>query len=154
MAFKLGIATCLIAALVGLPVLKNRMEKTTVLPTATALLTESKHAYEIAVPPHGAEHRTFAFEVRSDNGSLVDSGKVETYKSRIPNRSASRLLSSAGKLIDGRWIDGTGRLTTYSSKRGLHRPSNTSNRNRRSTKRGRTFRMLKILSRSVVTSAG
>jgi DNA-directed RNA polymerase specialized sigma24 family protein len=120
-----GIATCLIAALVGLPVLKNRLEKTTVLPTATALLTESKHAYEIAVPPHGAEHRTFAFEVRSDKGSLVDSGKVETFRSRIPNRSASRLLSSNGKLIAGRWIDGAGKLITYSTKQGLQRPQNT-----------------------------
>jgi DNA-directed RNA polymerase specialized sigma24 family protein len=122
---SLGIATCLIAALVGLPVLKNRLEKTAVLPSATALLTESKHAYEVGVPSHGAEHRTFAFEVRSDKGSLVDSGKVETFKGRIPNRSASRLLSSKGKLIAGRWIDGAGKVTTYSSKQGLQLPSNT-----------------------------
>lgn len=119
---SLGLATALMAVLIGLG-LFNGSRKASTLPTASVLLTESRRAEQSAIPPQGALRQTFAFEVRSGRGKLLDSGTVESLRSRTPERSASRLLSPSGKLLAGRWSDRTGKITTYSREQGLQHPS-------------------------------
>jgi DNA-directed RNA polymerase specialized sigma24 family protein len=119
---SLGLATALIVVLIGW-VLFNDSRKATTLPSASALLTESRRAEQSAIPPQGAVRQTFAFEVWSGQGNLLDSGKVESLRSRAPKRSASRLFNPTGKLLAGRWSDGTGKITTYSREQGLQHPS-------------------------------
>jgi DNA-directed RNA polymerase specialized sigma24 family protein len=119
---SLGLATALIAILIGLGSFKGS-RKTATLPTASALLTESRRAEQSAIPPQGAVRQTFAFEVWSGQGNLLDSGEVESLRSRTPERSAFRLLSPTGKLLAGRWSDRVGKVTTYSRQQGLQYPS-------------------------------
>ena len=119
---SLGLATALMVVFIGLG-LFNDSRKATTLPTASALLTESRRAEQSAILPLGAVRQTFALEVWSAQGNLLDSGKVESLRSRTPQRSASRLLSPSGELLAGRWSDRTGKLTTYSREKGLQRLS-------------------------------
>jgi hypothetical protein len=99
--------------------LKRSMNRVAALPTAVTLLSQSKQASDFAIPPHGASRQMFAFEVRSDQGKLIESGRVEALRSQTPRRSATRLLSAQGKLVAGEWIDGRGKGTVYSSSRGI-----------------------------------
>jgi DNA-directed RNA polymerase specialized sigma24 family protein len=119
---SLGLATAWVAGLIGLGLFNDSRKKTTVLPTASILLTESIRAEQNVIPPQGAVRQTFALEVWSGEGSLLDSIKVESLRSKIPERSASRLLGPSGKLLAGRWSDRTGMVTTYSREQGLQHP--------------------------------
>jgi DNA-directed RNA polymerase specialized sigma24 family protein len=85
--------------------------------SASVLLRESTRLEDSSIPLHGAVHRTFAFEVRSETGAVLESGKVETFKSVAPMRSAMRLRNASGKILSGRWVDPAGNVTTYPSTR-------------------------------------
>ncbi len=89
--------------------------------TAASLLDEAKRAASLAIPPHGAVHQTFSFEVRSGKGKLLQAGRVEALRSTIPRRSAMRLTTSTGKLLAGRWSSASGNVSTYSTRQGLRR---------------------------------
>jgi DNA-directed RNA polymerase specialized sigma24 family protein len=81
--------------------------------SASALLRESTRSEDFSIPLHGAVHKTFAFEVRSETGNVLEAGKVETFKSLAPKRSAMRLRNASGKFLSGRWVDPAGKVTTY-----------------------------------------
>ncbi|MBB6144385.1 RNA polymerase sigma factor (sigma-70 family) [Silvibacterium bohemicum] len=79
--------------------------------TATALLSDSTKAEEAAIPEHGAMHRTFAFEVRSDQGKILESGTIDSLRGSSPRRRALRLLDRRGKVLAGHWVSETGKVT-------------------------------------------
>lgn len=95
-------------------------------PTAAKLLFDSSKAEEAAIPAHGAMHRTFAFEVRSEQGKVLESGTIDSLRGKTPSRRALRLLDHHGKLIGGHWVSESGKETDYPTKR---RAANTPNGN-------------------------
>jgi DNA-directed RNA polymerase specialized sigma24 family protein len=90
---------------------------------AAALLTESQHRADAAIPVHGAAHRTFSLEIRSQDGRLIQSGTVETLRSTSPRRTAARLLDAKGNLLAGRWESAAGKMTIYTAESGVQHPS-------------------------------
>ncbi len=82
------------------------------------LLSEARRAEELAIPSHGAVHRTFAFEVRSGQGQLITTGKVDSLHGKSPDRRAVRLFDGQGRLLAGQWTDAAGKKTDYATKRG------------------------------------
>ena len=85
-------------------------------PTATKLLFDSSKAEEAAIPVHGAMHRTFAYEVRSDQGRVLECGTIDSLRGKTPSRQALRLLDRNGKIIAGHWVSEAGRGTDYPTK--------------------------------------
>jgi DNA-directed RNA polymerase specialized sigma24 family protein len=116
---KFASATGILLLMGGLFLYFFERKSIPIAPTAKTLLSESIQSEARLILPHGAVHKTFAFEVRSGNGKLIESGKVETFKGANPNRQAIRLLSSNGKLLAGNWVDQTGKVTEYPSRKGL-----------------------------------
>ncbi len=97
--------------------------KSPVQPQAIELLAESQRKADSAIPLRGAAHRTFSLEIRSQDGSVIESGTIDTLHSNSPKRSAARYHDAHGNLLAGRWEDSSGSVTTYSRKTGIHRPS-------------------------------
>jgi DNA-directed RNA polymerase specialized sigma24 family protein len=120
---RYGGATAIVMLLAGLFVQLTRPRDSAAPPTASALLQESLQEEASSVPFHGAIHRTFGFEVRSDKGDLLESGTVETFKSFAPKRSAMRLRNANGKVLAGRWVDSAGKVTAYPSTKEGNRPT-------------------------------
>lgn len=85
-------------------------------PTAAKLLLDSSKTEEAAIPARGAMHRTFAFEVRSDQGKVLESGTIDSLRGRTPSRRALRLLDQHSKLIAGHWVSESGKATDYATK--------------------------------------
>lgn len=86
-----------------------------------AIIADAVKASNAAMPLHGAIRRTFMLDVRSDNGNLLSSTKVESLRSQTPRRSALRLSTPDGKLLAGQWIDASRKVTTYSIEKGIKR---------------------------------
>jgi RNA polymerase sigma factor (sigma-70 family) len=80
-------------------------------PIPATLLFDSSKTEEAAIPAHGAMHRTFAFEVRSDQGKILESGTIDSLRGKTPSRRALRLLNQHGKLIAGHWVSEAGKVT-------------------------------------------
>ena len=112
---RYGGATAIVILLAGLFLQLTRQRHTAAEPTAATLLQESLQEEARSVPLHGAIHQTFAFEVRSDRGEVLESGNVETFRSLAPKRSAMRLRNAKGQVLAGRWVDTAGTVTTYPS---------------------------------------
>jgi RNA polymerase sigma factor (sigma-70 family) len=113
------IASAVVFLLLGFTILKSRKAVIETYLSGPALLAKSTEGSDSAVPLHGAVHRTFTLDVRSDKGKLLSSTKVETLKSLAPRRSALRLTTPDGKFLAGSWIDASGKETTYTAERGL-----------------------------------
>lgn len=95
--------------------------KTQVAPTTPgSLLKQSLANEESSIPLRGALHRTFAYEVRQDNGQIVERGTVDSFRGRSPSRRALRLSDEKGRLIAGLWIDSQGKATKHSFTRKGH----------------------------------
>jgi DNA-directed RNA polymerase specialized sigma24 family protein len=90
---------------------------------AAALLTESQHRADAAIPVHGAAHRTFSLEIRSQDGRLIQSGTVDTLRSTSPRRTAARFLDRKGNLVAGQWENAAGKMTIYATESGVRQPS-------------------------------
>jgi DNA-directed RNA polymerase specialized sigma24 family protein len=90
---------------------------------AAALLTESQHRAAAAIPVHGAAHRTFSLEIRSQDGRLIQSGTVDTLRSTSPRRMAARFLDTKGNLLAGRWENAAGKTTIYTAQSGVQQPA-------------------------------
>ena len=97
--------------------------KSPVQPQAAELLAESQRKAESAIPLGGAVHRKFSLEVRSQDGSVIESGTIDTLRSTSPKRTATRYRNAHGDLLAGRWEDSSGKITTYTKKLGIRRPS-------------------------------
>lgn|GEM_PF-1633421 len=110
----LGVGALLLGAGVYLHFLQTK--GLAVPPTAAKLLFDSSKAEEAAIPTHGATHRTFAFEVRSEQGKVLESGTIDSLRGRAPLRRALRLLDQHGKLIAGHWLSESGKATDYATK--------------------------------------
>jgi len=96
-------------------------------PTAATLLSDASKTEESEIPAHGAMHRTFAYQVRSDQGKLLESGTIDSFRGKAPSRRALRLLDQHGKLVAGRWVNESGKRIDYSTKR---RPAGAHDANR------------------------
>ena len=90
---------------------------------AAALLTESQHRADAAIPVHGAAHRTFSLEIRSQDGQLIQSGTVDTLRSTSPRRMAARFLDAKGNVVAGRWENAAGQTTVYTTESGVQHQS-------------------------------
>lgn len=86
---------------------------------AAALLADSQHRTDNAIPFRGAAHQRFSLEVRSHDGRVVASGTVDTLRSAAPRRKAARFLDANGNLLAGRWENADGKVTTYSPEAGI-----------------------------------
>ncbi len=90
---------------------------------AAALLAESQHRADAAIPVRGAAHRTFSLEIRSQDGRVIQSGTVDTLSSTSPRRTAARFLDTKGNLLAGRWKDAAGKMTIYRAGSGVDHPA-------------------------------
>jgi RNA polymerase sigma factor (sigma-70 family) len=116
--WPLGIVTALATMLaVGL-CLWTRKENPA-MPSAASLLAESRQIEEAKIAGGGAIHATFALETRSQDGKLLETQKVDSWRSLKPDRSALRLTDGEGRIVAGRWRDASGKTTTYAKGRGL-----------------------------------
>jgi DNA-directed RNA polymerase specialized sigma24 family protein len=83
------------------------------LPTARTLLRKSGEFEQASIGHGGAIHSTFALETLSEQGTVVESHTVDSWRSVAPGRSAIRLLDAKGKLIGAEWRDPRGKVTRY-----------------------------------------
>jgi RNA polymerase sigma factor (sigma-70 family) len=116
--WPLGIVTGLMAVLVVGVWSWARREVAPTL-TAASLLVRSLQSEEAQIAGGGAIHATFSLETRSQDGRLLDTQKVDSWKSLKPRRSALRLLDGEGRTVAGRWRDPSGKTTTFAKGRGL-----------------------------------
>jgi RNA polymerase sigma factor (sigma-70 family) len=93
------------------------MKKTTpaqpTLPTARTLLAKSRDFEQASIGGGGAIHSAFALETLSEQGTIVESHTVDSWRSVAPSRSAIRLLDTKGRVVGGEWKDPKGRVTRY-----------------------------------------
>jgi RNA polymerase sigma factor (sigma-70 family) len=81
--------------------------------TPATLLKESLQNEEASLPNKGAIHRTIAYEVRQEDGQIVDSGTIDSLRGKSPSRRALRLFDVRGKLIAGHWVNVAGTITDH-----------------------------------------
>jgi RNA polymerase sigma factor (sigma-70 family) len=116
--WPLGMVTALTGMLaVGLCLWTKK--ETPAMPGAASLLAQSRQTEEAQIAGGGAIHATFALETRSRDGKLLDTQKVDSWRSLKPHRSALRLIDGDGRIVAGRWSDASGKTTTYAKGRGL-----------------------------------
>jgi hypothetical protein len=116
--WPLGMVTALTGMLaVGLCLWTKK--ETPAMPSAASLLAQSQRTEEAQIASGGAIHATFVLETRSPDGKLLDTQKVDSWRSLKPHRSALRLMAGDGRIVAGRWKDASGKTTTYAKDRGL-----------------------------------
>jgi hypothetical protein len=87
------------------------------------LLIQSRRVEQASIGHGGAIHSSFAFQTLSQDGKILESQKVDSWRSLTPNRTALRLLDNKGRVIAGKWTDTKGKITTYNPSAGLRRDS-------------------------------
>jgi len=87
-------------------------------PPSVAQVLEQTVAAEqqVATATDLVVHKTVALEERDQNGTVLATRKVETYKSGEQQLTVRRLFDENGKLIAGEWKRGDGSRTLYSAK--------------------------------------
>jgi DNA-directed RNA polymerase specialized sigma24 family protein len=123
---KVGLAIALSLFLILILGLRLHNAKTAIPLAAPTLLAQSTETRLQAIPLNGAERRTFSVEVRSEDGHLVETGKVDSLRGARSPRSAIRLLSGTGKLLAGQWTDASGKVRKFQSTNAPAKPGNTS----------------------------
>jgi DNA-directed RNA polymerase specialized sigma24 family protein len=118
---RYGLAASVLGLTIGLLVLTKSKIPVADRPVPEELLRRSEESEGVVVPAKAAMHQTFAFEVRSDKGVVLDSGKIDALQSFKPRRSAMKLMRTDGKLIAGRWVNRDGRIAVYSESHGVSR---------------------------------
>jgi DNA-directed RNA polymerase specialized sigma24 family protein len=118
-----GLAASILGLTIGLLVLTRSKIPVADRPVPEELLRRSEELEGVVVPMKAAMHQTFAFEVRSDKGVVLDSGKIDALQSFKPRRSAMKLMRADGKLVAGRWVNRDGRIAVYSESHGVSRPT-------------------------------
>ena len=88
-------------------------------PTATALIEKAQQIEEVKMAGGAAIHSTFSFETRSLDGKLLETQKIDSWRTLKPHRLALRLTDGDGRIVGGRWRDASGKTTTFSQERGL-----------------------------------
>ncbi len=123
MSFPVALATGAVLLGFGILLHYSHTRKTAAPVSATTLLDDSLDRENAAIPSDGAMHRTFAFEVRSGQGQIVESGTVDSLRGRAPSRRALQFHDRAGKLVAGHWVNQDGKATDYSAKHRVHSPT-------------------------------
>jgi DNA-directed RNA polymerase specialized sigma24 family protein len=118
---RYGLAATVLGMTLGLLVLTRSKVPVADRLVPEELLRRSEVSEGVVVPATAAMHQTFAFEVRSDKGVVLDSGKIDALQSFEPRRSAMKLMRADGKLIAGRWVNRDGRIAVYSESHGVSR---------------------------------
>jgi len=90
-----------------------------VAPTAIALIEKAQQIEEANMATGAAIHSTFSLETRSQDGKLLGTQKVDSWRSLKPHRLALRLADDEGRIVAGRWRAASGKTTTFSQGRGL-----------------------------------
>lgn len=116
--WPLGMVTALTGILVVGLCLWTQQE-TPAMPSAASLLAQSRQTEEAKIAGGDAIHTTFALETRSQDGKLLETQKVDSWRSLKPHRSALRLMDGEGRIVAGRWMDASGKTTIYAKGRGL-----------------------------------
>jgi RNA polymerase sigma factor (sigma-70 family) len=105
------------AAILALVFTFNFLKKTTPAqpapPAARTLLAKSRELERVSIGHGGAIHSTFSFQTLSEDGNILESQKVDSWRSLAPHRSALRLLDSKGRVLAGKWTDAKGKITSY-----------------------------------------
>lgn len=83
------------------------------LPTARTLIGMSREFEQASIGHGGAIHTTFALEILSERGMIVESDIVDSWRSVAPDRSAARVLDAQRRLVGGEWRDVKGKITRY-----------------------------------------
>ena len=76
-------------------------------------MAKSREFEQTSIGHGGAIHSTFSLQTLSEDGNIIESQKVDSWRSLAPNRTALRLLDSKGKALAGKWTDAKGKITTY-----------------------------------------
>jgi len=85
-------------------------------PTASSLI-ERAQQIEVAKMAGGAAiHSTFSLETRSQDGTVLATQTVDSWRSLQPHRSALRLLDAKGRIVAAEWKDTKGSTTTFPKK--------------------------------------
>jgi RNA polymerase sigma factor (sigma-70 family) len=82
-------------------------------PTATALIQKAQQIEEAKMGGGAAIHSTFSLETRSQDGKVLATQTVDSWRSLQPHRSASRLLDSKGRIVAAEWKDAKGTTTRF-----------------------------------------
>jgi len=81
-------------------------------PLTPAVFFEESLRNEIAaIPSKGALHRRFSYEVRQENGAVVQKGIVDSLRGKEPARRVVRLYDPTGRLLAGHWVSASGKAT-------------------------------------------
>ena len=97
--------------------------------TAAALLAKAQQFEQTKMSGGAAIHSTFSLETRSQDGKLLASQTVDSWRSLQPHRSALRLLDAKGRIVAAEWKDAKG-ITTRFPKKVQPSPDTTANAKR------------------------
>jgi RNA polymerase sigma factor (sigma-70 family) len=84
--------------------------------TASALIEKAQQIEVSRMASGAAIHSTFSLETRSQDGKVLATQTVDSWRSLQPNRSALRLLDAKGRIVAAEWKDAKGGTTTFPKK--------------------------------------
>jgi DNA-directed RNA polymerase specialized sigma24 family protein len=109
-----GLVTALIVLITIAAMLLQPTRRTSLIPGAAEILTQSiRHEEEAAVQPETVLHRTINLEERTATGELIARSRIEVWHSGARGITARRLYSEKGELELGDWRQGNGVQTLY-----------------------------------------
>lgn len=114
--WPLGIAAttvCLILLGVGLWI---KRATPPALPSAAALIQNARRSEEGKMSGGAAIHSTFSLETRSQDGRVLSTQTIDSWRSAQPHRSALRLLDTKGRIVAAEWRDAKGNITRFPAK--------------------------------------
>lgn len=82
-------------------------------PTASALIAKGQQIEVAKMAGGAAIHSTFSLETRSQDGKVLTTQTVDSWRSLQPHRSALRLLDAKGRIVAAEWKDAKGSTTTF-----------------------------------------
>jgi hypothetical protein len=91
-------------------------------PTAAALLAKGQQLEQTKMFGGAAIHSTFSLETRSQDGKLLASQTVDSWRSLQPHRSALRLLDAKGRIVEAEWKEAKGTTTRFPKKANAEPP--------------------------------
>ena len=84
--------------------------------TASALIEKAQQIEVSRMASGAAIHSTFSLETRSQDGKVLATQTVDSWRTLQPNRSALRLLDAKGRIVAAKWKDAKGGTTTFPKK--------------------------------------
>ncbi len=85
-------------------------------PNASALIEKAQQLEADKMAGGAAIHSTFSLETRSQDGKVLATQTIDSWRSLQPHRSALRLLDAKGRIVAAEWKDAKGGTTTFPKK--------------------------------------